>query len=107
MTPPEPVVCCRAKFAAVSTNPSPTNVEDVGSWRFQSWCASFHEGLVFSMHSLLKWNDGTSGLAPSTWQNGFVLGGMNGNAGSHPGFVGALAGSAGGLNCARPSNGWS
>ena len=66
---------------------------------------SFHDGLVFSVHTVLRWNEATGLLTSYTQSFG------GGNARLQPGFVGggAYRGAAPevGLNCGRPSNDWS
>src|SRR6266550_2466792 len=94
-------------WAAVHTKPSSVAVADKGSLRFQSTWLSFHEGLGFSSHIEVILNDSTTGLLALIVQS---LPGA-GNAGSHPGLVGAgpCSGAApeAGLNCGRPSKDWS
>src|SRR5215470_3237039 len=97
----------RAKCAAVQTYPfflyafNPTV-----SFRSQSKCDSFHEGLVFSVHAVINSNEVILGLLLSILQS---AGG--GAAGSHPLLVGAGLKSGlmpeAGLNCGSPSNDWS
>ena len=45
----------RASWAEVQTYPSRVAVAETGLWRFQSTWLSFHEGLGFSMHCVIRW----------------------------------------------------